>query len=142
LKLIESGEEETMHDLWFTEKNNQNYQVKWRVNEVLHHETTPYQELAILDTEEWGRVLVFDGAFQVTEKDEFIYHEMIVHVVMNSHPDPAKVLIIGGGDGGTLRELCRHQRLKAVDMVEIDERVVQTAGNTCRPLPVLFPIPG
>ncbi|WP_054695822.1 polyamine aminopropyltransferase [Syntrophomonas palmitatica] len=113
-----------MHELWFNEQNSENYQVKWRVKKVLHHETTPYQELVILETEEWGKVLVLDGAFQVTEKDEFIYHEMIVHVVMNSHPNPAKVLIIGGGDGGTLRELCRHQRLKSVDMVEIDERVV------------------
>jgi len=113
-----------VHDLWFNEKNNENYQVKWRIKEVLHREITAYQELAVLETAEWGRALVLDGAFQVTEKDEFIYHEMIVHVVMNSHPCPAKALVIGGGDGGTLRELCRHQRLKAVDMVEIDKRVV------------------
>jgi len=116
-----------MHDLWLHEKNTEGYGVKWRITGVLHSETTPFQELVVVDTLEWGRALLLDGAIQITEKDEFIYHEMISHVVMNSHPEPARVLIIGGGDGGVLRELCRHQRLQAVDMVEIDGRVVENS---------------
>lgn len=116
-----------VHDLWLHEKNTEGYGVKWRITEVLHSEQTPYQELAVVDTLEWGRALLLDGAVQITEKDEFIYHEMISHVAMNSHPHPEKVLIIGGGDGGVLRELCRHQRMKSVDMVEIDGRVVENS---------------
>ncbi|NLW90160.1 MAG: polyamine aminopropyltransferase [Syntrophomonadaceae bacterium] len=116
-----------MHDLWLHEKNTEGYGVKWRITEVLHSEKTPYQELAVVDTLEWGRALLLDGAIQITEKDEFIYHEMISHIAMNSHPNPQRVLIIGGGDGGVLRELCRHRRLQVVDMVEIDARVVENS---------------
>ncbi|MGE5390847.1 MAG: polyamine aminopropyltransferase, partial [Deltaproteobacteria bacterium] len=109
------------------EKNTDGYGVKWRITGVLHSEQTPFQELAVVDTLEWGKALLLDGAIQITEKDEFIYHEMISHIAMNSHPNPEKALIIGGGDGGVLRELCRHRRLKAVDMVEIDGRVVENS---------------
>lgn len=113
-----------MSSFWFNEKNTDGYQVKWKISKILHSEKTPYQELAVVDTLEWGKALILDGALQVSEKDEFVYHEMIVHVPMFSHPAPRDVLIIGGGDGGTLRELCKHPRLQKVDMVEIDERVV------------------
>lgn len=123
-----------MHDLWLHEMNTEGYGVKWRITEVLHTEVTPYQELAVVDTLEWGKALLLDGAVQITERDEFIYHEMISHVVMNSHSHPERALIIGGGDGGVLRELCRHQRLKAVDMVEIDGRVI---ANSKRFFPVV-----
>lgn len=109
---------------WFNEKNTDGYQVKWKINKILHSEKTPYQELAVVDTLEWGKALILDNALQVSEKDEFIYHEMIVHVPMFSHPAVRDALIIGGGDGGTLRELCKHPQLQKVDMVEIDERVV------------------
>jgi spermidine synthase len=109
---------------WFNEKNTDGYQVKWKINKILHSEKTPYQELAVVDTLEWGKALILDNALQVSEKDEFIYHEMIAHVPMFSHPAARDALIIGGGDGGTLRELCKHSKLQKVDMVEIDERVV------------------
>ncbi len=113
-----------MSSFWFNEKNTDGYQVKWKISKILYSEKTPYQELAVVDTLEWGKALILDGALQVSEKDEFVYHEMIVHVPMFSHPAPRNVLIIGGGDGGTLRELCKHPQLQKVDMVEIDERVV------------------
>lgn len=116
----------SVNDFWFHETNTPGYVVKWKVNHILHTEKTPFQELAIIDTPEWGRALVLDGALQVSEKDEFIYHEMIAHVALNSHPHPQRVLIIGGGDGGTLREVARHSQVQAIDMVEIDERVVKT----------------
>jgi spermidine synthase len=116
-----------MASYWFNEKNTDGYEVKWKINKILHWERTPFQELAVLDTQEWGKALILDDALQVSEKDEFIYHEMIAHVPMFSHPDPRSVLIIGGGDGGTLREVCKHDTLESVDMVEIDARVVEVS---------------
>ncbi len=116
-----------MDQLWFYEKHTSGYGVHWRVKEVLHSEKTEYQELQIIDTVECGRTLVLDGNIQVSEMDEFIYHEMIVHIAMNSHPYPEKILIIGGGDGGTAREVLKHDSVLQVDLVEIDSRVVENS---------------
>lgn len=116
-----------MEDWWFYEKHTDGYEVRWRITDVLHRETTPYQQLAVLETVEWGRALVLDGVLQLTEKDEYVYHEMIAHVIMNSHPHPESVLIIGGGDGGALREVLKHRQVKDVDLVEIDRRVVEVS---------------
>jgi len=118
-----------MGGFWFNEKNTDGYEVKWKINKILHRERTPFQELAVLETQEWGKALILDDALQVSEKDEFIYHEMITHVPMCSHPNPRNVLIIGGGDGGTLREVCKHASLDSVDMVEIDARVVEVSRS-------------
>lgn len=118
-----------MNKFWFHESHTEGYEVKWRIKDVLYSEKSKYQNLAIIDTIEWGKALILDGALQVTEKDEFIYHEMIVHVAMHSHPNPETVLIIGGGDGGTLREVVKHNCLKSVDMVEIDERVIEVSKD-------------
>jgi spermidine synthase len=109
---------------WFYEKHTPGYGVRWKIKDILHSETTDFQELAVVETEEFGKALILDGNIQVTEMDEFVYHEMLVHVSMNSHPHPEKILIIGGGDGGTAREVLKHQSVKTVDLVEIDERVV------------------
>lgn len=108
---------------WICEKHTEGYAVKWKIKDILHEEQTRYQKLAVVDTLEWGKALLLDDALQISEKDEFIYHEMISHVGMCTHPCPERVLIIGGGDGGTLREVLKHQQLNAVDLVEIDERV-------------------
>lgn len=110
---------------WFCEQNTPGYSVQWKVLQQLHQETTPFQELTIAELAEWGRTLILDGAVQYTEKDEFVYHEMIAHVPLMSHPHPQQVLIIGGGDGGTLREVLKHPQVARVDMVEIDRRVVE-----------------
>lgn len=112
---------------WFCEENTPGYSVQWRVLQLLHQETTPYQELIIADLAEWGRTLILDGAVQYTEKDEFIYHEMLAHVPLMSHQNPREVLIIGGGDGGTLREVVKHPEVAGVDLVEIDRRVVEVS---------------
>jgi len=112
---------------WFHESHTPGYEVKWRINSILHSEQTKYQKLSVVETEEWGRALILDDALQTTEKDEFIYHEMIVHPAMNTHPNPENVLIIGGGDGGTLREVARYKRVKTIHMVEIDERVIENS---------------
>lgn len=116
-----------MSEYWMEEKHTDGYKVEWKIKNILHEEKTPFQELAVVDTWEWGKTLVLDGAVQITEKDEFIYHEMIVHPAMYTHPNPEKVLIIGGGDGGTLREVLKHKSVKKADMVEIDGRVVENS---------------
>lgn len=84
-----------------------------------------YQHIAILESEEFGKILILDGYLMLTEKDEFIYHEMIVHVPMSTNIDIKKVLVIGAGDGGTIRELTRYEQIEQIDMVEIDKKVVE-----------------
>jgi len=111
--------------IWFEEIHTDGYRVHWKIKETLWREKTPFQELQVVDTAEFGKALVLDGAVQTTERDEFIYHEMISHVALYAHPNPRRVLIIGGGDGGTLREVLRHREIQRVDMVEIDRRVVE-----------------
>lgn len=93
------------------------------VEEDLYLGTSPYQSIEIVQTQRFGRALVLDGIVQTTELDEFMYHEMLVHVPMFACHSPREVLIIGGGDGGALREVLRHD-IARVDMIEIDEQVV------------------
>lgn len=111
--------------IWFEETHTDGHRVHWKIKETLWYEKTPFQELRIVDMVDFGRALILDGALQTTERDEFIYHEMITHVAMHAHPNPQRVLIIGGGDGGTLREVLKHSEVQHVDMVEIDQRVVE-----------------
>ncbi|MBN2898140.1 MAG: polyamine aminopropyltransferase [Clostridia bacterium] len=96
-----------------------------KVKEQLHCETSPYQKLEFFDSETYGRFFTLDGLMMVNEKDEFVYHEMISHVAMATNPGIKRILIIGGGDGGTSRELARYGSVEHIDMVELDERVVR-----------------
>ncbi len=114
-------------EFWFTEVHTPNFNIQVRVKKTLEVLRTSYQDLAVLDTVDFGRMLVLDGLIQTTEADEFIYHEMIAHVPLFSHPNPEKVLVIGGGDGGVVREVLRHESVKLVDHVEIDEAVTEAA---------------
>jgi spermidine synthase len=95
-----------------------------KVRKVLYNRKSAFQKIEIVENRDFGRVLFLDGLLQTTEKDEFYYHEMLVHPAMSSHPRPRNVLIIGGGDGGALREILRHPVEKAW-MVEIDGQVVE-----------------
>lgn len=95
------------------------------IRRKLYSKKTPYQVVEVLETDVWGNLLTIDGLVMLSEKDEFVYHEMLSHVPLFTHPNPEKVLIIGGGDGGTAREVMRHSRVKQVDLVEIDEAVVE-----------------
>lgn len=97
------------------------------VNEVLFSEKTPYQTVEVYETDTWGHLMTIDGMVMLSEKDEFVYHEMLSHVGLFSHPKPERLLIVGGGDGGTAREVMRHEAVKQVDMVEIDEAVVRAS---------------
>ena len=91
---------------------------------VLHRETSDYQKIQVLQHPYFGKLLVLDDVVQLTERDEFFYHEMLVHPVLHAHPDPKHVLIIGGGDGGSLREALKHRGVESVTLAEIDPRVV------------------
>lgn len=94
------------------------------MNKVLFEVNTEHQHLIIFNNDEWGTVMALDGVIQTTQKDEFVYHEMMVHVPMLAHGKAKKVLIIGGGDGGILREVLKHQNVEAVTQVEIDQQVI------------------
>ena len=96
----------------------------YRVKDVLCEETTPFQRMQVVETYSYGKMLLLDGYVQTTEKDEFIYHEMLSHVPLCAHPDPRRVLIIGGGDGGILREVLRHPNVEKAVLVEIDRKVM------------------
>src|SRR5690606_13152701 len=90
----------------------------------VHRERSKFQEIAVVDTVEFGRMLLLDGIIQTSLRDEFVYHEMLAHVPLFLHPRPERVLVIGGGDGGTVREVLKHPEVRRVHLVEIDERVI------------------
>lgn len=95
------------------------------IETVLYSARSPFQKIEVLQSAAFGRMLLLDGMVMLTEKDEFIYHEMIAHVPLFVHPNPQQVLIIGGGDGGTARECLKHRGVQQIDLVEIDEMVSQ-----------------
>lgn len=109
---------------WFTEYGPNNTAFSLRVKYKLFEKSTPYQKIEIFDSYDCGKVLTLDGFIMLTEKDEFIYHEMIAHVPLFTHPEPRRVLVIGGGDGGAVREILKHKSIEKVELVEIDEEVV------------------
>lgn len=114
-------------ELWYTENQTKNVNFSMKVKKHLYSEKSPFQKIDIIDTYEFGRVLVIDNWTMITEKDEFIYHEMITHVSMATNKDIKNVLVIGAGDGGTVRELSRYNTIEKIDMVEIDEAVVKAS---------------
>jgi spermidine synthase len=128
-------------DVWFHERQTEDLALGLHVKAVLRRETTRYQELLVLDTYEFGRVLVLDGAVQLTERDEFFYHEMMAHVPLFAHERPRRVLIIGGGDGGCLREVLRHPEVEEAVLCDIDERVSAAARDFFPSLAVAFDDP-
>ena len=114
------------HNLWFTERSD-NLALSLRHTGAIYQTQSSHQKIEILNTAGYGRLLVLDGQIMCSEKDECIYHEMIAHIPALSHPHPEKALIIGGGDGGAVRELLRHPTINHIDLVEIDRAVVETA---------------
>lgn len=103
------------------------YGQQFTIDELLFEQHTEHQDLKIFHNAKFGRVMALDGVVQTTERDEFIYHEMLTHVPLLAHGAARAVLIIGGGDGGILREVCRHRGVEAITMVEIDAAVVDMA---------------
>ena len=114
--------------LVFTEKHTKHVGLCIDVDKQLYSAQSRFQRIDVFESPEFGRLLTLDGVLMLTEKDEFIYHEMMVHVPLAVHPCAKDVLIIGGGDGGSVRELCRYNTVENIDLVEIDEEVV----SVCR----------
>ncbi len=112
-------------ELWFSENHTENVRFSIKVDKQLYSGESEFQRIDVFESPEFGRFLTLDGYMMLTEKDEFIYHEMMTHVPMAVHPNVRNVLVIGGGDGGTVRELLRYTEIETIDLVEIDEQVVE-----------------
>lgn len=118
----------SLNEDWFTEVSPEGGSAfSLKVRRKLREERTAYQLIEIYETEDYGTLLTIDGFVMLTDRDNFLYHEMLTHPVLFTHPDPGTVLIIGGGDCGTLREVLKHPGVKHACMVEIDERVTRLA---------------
>ena len=113
--------------IWFTDRDDNQALSLRHKGDLLFKEKTPYQTVKVYDTFGYGKMLAIDNMVMCTERDEFHYHEMIVHPGVFAHGNVKKVLVIGGGDGGTVRELLHHDSIEHVDMVEIDEAVVRAS---------------
>jgi spermidine synthase len=112
-------------ELWLTEDERDNLKISYRIRDVLFEETSPFQHVMVLDSYDFGPMLVLDGIVQTTSMDGHIYNEMIAHVPLALHPNPRRVLIIGGGDCGAAREATKYEQVECIDLVEIDEAVVR-----------------
>ena len=124
-------------ELWFSEFHTPDVKHSIRVERQLYSKQGDYQRIDIFESPEFGRVLAQDGNVMLTERDEFIYDEMITHVPMAVHPGIRDILVIGAGDGGVVRELTRYDRVQRIDLVEMDPQVVEACriflpGNACR----------
>lgn len=114
-------------NLWFTEKQSSESAFSFKIKKHLYTFTTSYQKIDVLESYGFGKILVLDGYTMFTDKDEFMYHEMITHVPLFVHPHPERVLIIGGGDGGVLREVLKHPCVRKATLVEVDEKVIEVS---------------
>ncbi|WP_088007644.1 spermidine synthase [Indiicoccus explosivorum] len=114
-----------MAGFWYTEKQTDHFGITLKVNRTLHTEQTDFQLLELAETEEWGNMLFLDGMVMTSEKDEFVYHEMVAHVPLFTHPNPENVLVVGGGDGGVIREVLKHPQVKKATLVDIDGKVIE-----------------
>jgi spermidine synthase len=115
-----------VRNIWYTERDDTVAASFRHKGDYLFREQSPYQLVEVIDTYAYGKMLTLDGKVMTTENDEYVYHEMITHVPMLTHPNPKRVLVIGGGDGGAVRELVRHEGLQEVVLVEIDEAVIRS----------------
>jgi spermidine synthase len=115
-------------ELWYTEDHSKEAKFSIKVEQQLYSGKSDFQRIDVFESREFGKFFTLDGLVMITEKDEFIYHDMIVHVPMATNPKIRKVLVIGAGDGGTVRELVRYKTIEKIDMVEIDKLVV----DVCR----------
>ncbi|MEW5783985.1 MAG: polyamine aminopropyltransferase [Bacillota bacterium] len=134
-------------ELWFTEKqltdqeeaSTVSFSVK--IKEMLYRERTGFQEIAVFDTYEFGKMLVLDGIIQLTLADEFIYHEMITHVPLRAHPAPRSVLVVGGGDGGSVREISKYPAVERIVLAELDQKVIEVSRRFLPELGAAFSDP-
>ena len=121
------GLEPNKHHTWFTEYQTDSLSLGLRIEAIVAQEKTPFQDLLVVETDTYGRLLALDGAVQTTTRDEFVYHEMITHVPLFMMDAPKKVAVIGGGDGGAIREILKHPSVDEAHLVEIDSKVVEAS---------------
>ena len=117
----------SMLEDWFVEKENKELTFGYAVKERLYTGISEYQKIDVFETKAYGRMLVIDDVVMLTDTDEFVYHEMISHVPVCYHHQPESVLVIGGGDGGTVRELIKYQEIKEIVLCEIDQLVIDVS---------------
>ncbi|MFP4129935.1 MAG: polyamine aminopropyltransferase [Halorhodospira sp.] len=119
-----------MREGWFTEPvEEEGVAFSLAIDDKLHEERSDYQHIEVYRTRQWGRLLVLDGCVMLTERDEFLYHEMMAHPALFAHREPRRVAIVGGGDCGILREVLRHPGVEHAVQVELDERVTRVAES-------------
>lgn len=116
-----------MSELWYTEEHSDFIRFSIKIKEQLYSGKSEFQDVEVFETEALGRLLTLDGLVMTTEYDEFVYHEMISHVPAFTHKNPKRALVIGGGDGGTIRELAKHESLEEIILCEIDKDVVEVS---------------
>lgn len=119
---------------WITDQGGEGFAHVYRVDALLHDGRSEFQRIRVIENLDFGRMLILDDAVQTTERDEFVYHEMLAHVPLCAHPSPRRVLIVGGGDGGLLREALRHP-IEHATMVEIDGQVVEVTRRWIPSIP-------
>ncbi|EAT16634.1 polyamine aminopropyltransferase [Desulfuromonas acetoxidans] len=112
-------------EMWYTEKHSENVGITMKVTETLFSGKSEFQQLDIVQTLEYGKMMLLDGLVMVTERDEFVYHDMIAHPALFTHPAPKNVLVIGGGDGGSIREIMKHPGVEQATLCEIDGLVIE-----------------
>lgn len=112
-------------EMWIKEAQIEDAAMIYKVRETLVRKQTEYQDLAVVESDRFGRMLLLDGIVQTTIADEYVYHEMISHIPLFTHPNPEKVLVVGGGDGGAIREVLKHPSVKKAVLCEIDRCVVE-----------------
>lgn len=115
-----------LDDSWFTEKAK-GYGMSIKIREKIHDEQSQYQRIEIFETETFGRLMTLDGVTMLTSRDNFIYHEMMTHPVLFTHSNPKSIVIVGGGDCGTLKEVLKHKEVENALQVELDERVTRVS---------------
>lgn len=118
---------QSITELWYDEPHTEGTKLHIKINRELYHGESDFQEISVLESADFGRILVLDGRLMLTQKDEFMYHEMITHPAMAVHPGVKRALIIGGGDGGVLRQLTQYKGIEKIDLVDIDGAVVDVA---------------
>lgn len=108
------------------------------IKKIIHQSKSKYQSIMVFESSAFGNVLVLDGVIQMTEKDECAYHEMMSHIPLTVHENAQNVLVVGGGDGGILRELCKHKNIKTIDICEIDEKVIEVSKKYLKTVSIGF----
>lgn len=126
------------NEKWFTEHHKGILNMGFKYKKKLFEENSSYQNVKMIETEGYGNMLINDNIVMTCERDEFVYHEMIAHVPLFSHPEPKDILIIGGGDGGTAREVLKHKNLNQCTMVEIDSLVITACKKHLKATAIAF----